>query len=73
MDARTFLKQTPEADVTRIAEAAGTNLAYFKQLAYGARIPRPKLAEALEKASDGQLTRMELLYPPPTAEQADAR
>lgn len=64
MDARTFLKKKPEALVERVAVKAGTTLAYFKQLAYGARTPGKKLAGELEEASGGVLTRMELLYPP---------
>jgi len=64
MDARKFLNSKPEAEAAKVAKKAGTTLAYLKQLAYGQRTPRPKLAEALEQASGGEMTKLELLFPP---------
>lgn len=67
MDAREFLTKFGPDESERVATAAGTNLAYFKQLAYGARTPSAKLAERLAESSDGRLGFRELLLPAPNA------
>jgi hypothetical protein len=67
MDAKTFLKTWGRQEAERVAEAAGTNYAYFYQIALGHRRPSVKLAERLERASDGRLGFAELLRPQQTA------
>lgn len=74
MDARTYLHQYGSEAADRLARQAGTQLAYFKQIAYGARRPSPKLAMALEVCSGGILTRAELrpdVYAVPAIQQPD--
>jgi DNA-binding transcriptional regulator YdaS (Cro superfamily) len=56
MDALTFYKSRNEAEVAAVCEKASTNLAYFRQIAYGHRRASPKLAQRLVKASNGELT-----------------
>jgi hypothetical protein len=48
---RAFLAKHGQAVATSIAEAAGTNWPYFKQIAYGHRRPSVELANALVVAS----------------------
>ena len=60
MNARTYLHQYGRDAAEKLAQQAGTNLFYFKQIAYGARRPSPKLATALEICSGGIITRAEL-------------
>ncbi len=60
MDARTYLHQYGREATAQLAQRAGTNVFYFKQIAYGARRPSPKLATALEICSGGIITRAEL-------------
>lgn len=60
MDARKFLDTFGADECRTVAKAAGTNLAYFKQIAYKARAPGPDLAKALAAASDGRMHRGEL-------------
>jgi hypothetical protein len=61
MDARQFLSERGRDAARRVAEAAGTNLAYFEQIACGARAPSLKLADKLAEASAGDLDVMSLL------------
>ncbi|NSX14992.1 helix-turn-helix domain-containing protein [Cupriavidus taiwanensis] len=42
------------------AEKCGTSMAYLRQVAYGNRVCREKLASKIEGASDGLVTRQEL-------------
>lgn len=56
MDARSFLDKFGRDEAARIAGAAGTNYAYFSQLAYGHRRPSVKLAERLIAASANRLS-----------------
>lgn len=45
----------------RVAEAAGTNLEYFRHLAHGRRRPSVELALALVEASNGEMTFTEIM------------
>ncbi len=63
MDAKTFLDTYGREEAERVAVAAGTNFAYFYQIALGHRRPSVKLAVKLEHASDGRMTFTELLLP----------
>jgi hypothetical protein len=51
MDALSFLEKHGKAAATRIAERAGTNWAYFSQIAYGHRRPSVDMADRLVAAS----------------------
>lgn len=62
MNAQDFLTTYPD-EVLAVCQTAGTNVTYFKQLVAGLRYPSRDLALALERASGGRMTRMELLYP----------
>lgn len=64
MTAYEFLQRygKPRAEV--VAKRAKTKYVYFSHLAYGHRRPSPEMAERLVKASDGELTLIELLFPP---------
>jgi hypothetical protein len=61
MDAINFLKYFGPGEAEAVAKAAGTTLAYFKQIAYRHRRPSPDLAERLEEASNGRLDFRSLL------------
>lgn len=45
------------------AEKIGTTKGYLDLICSGARRPSPDLALKIEKASNGQVNRIELLYP----------
>lgn len=55
MDAKTFIKQYGWPEAERVAKAAGTNRAYFSQIAHGHRNASLPLAERLVSESDGRL------------------
>lgn len=55
MDAKTFLEVFGKAKAESVAKAAGTNYAYFSQIAHGHRRPSPRLAQKLVNASKGKL------------------
>lgn len=61
MNARQYLDKYGRAEAEKVAEAAGTNFAYFYQIAIGFRNPSPKMAKALQKASKGKIKAAELL------------
>ncbi len=61
MDAQTFKDQFGKAECEAVASAAGTNYAYFHQIATGNRRPSVGLAKKLVEASGGRLGFMELL------------
>jgi hypothetical protein len=61
MNAREFMHTYGRDETRRVAEAAGTNLAYFEQLACGARRPSFDLAERLTIASSGRMDTLSLL------------
>lgn len=56
MNIKTWFKHTSRPERERVAQDAGTTLAYLDQLAGGHRHPSPALARRLEQAS--------LLYTP---------
>jgi hypothetical protein len=56
MDAKAFLDTHGREEATRIARDAGTNYAYFSQIAYGHRRPSVDLAERLVKASGSRMS-----------------
>lgn len=60
MDARTYLKNHSAEAVEQLALLSGTTLAYFKQIAYGARKPSPELAKRIAENSRGLIHRGEL-------------
>lgn len=53
MNAAAFLEQHGKEVATRVAKLAGTNWAYFSQIATGNRRPSPELAVKLVSASAG--------------------
>ncbi len=61
MDARTFRDKFGKAEAEAIAVAAGTNYAYFHQIAAGIRRPSVELAQALVRASGERLDLLALL------------
>ncbi len=61
MNAREFLHQYGRDEAEKVARAAGTNLAYFEQLACGARRPSFDLAERLTTESSGRMDVLSLL------------
>ena len=63
MDVKTFLKTATREDREQVARAAGTSVAYLKQLAGGHRNPSKHLAERLERASSGRINAMAALFP----------
>jgi DNA-binding transcriptional regulator YdaS (Cro superfamily) len=60
MDALSFFKQFGEIETTRVAELAGTTMAYFKQVMYGNRKFSHGLAKRISKSSSGRMTRAKL-------------
>lgn len=67
MDAHTFKDEFGKAECEAVAAAAGTNYAYFKQIAAGDRRPSIELAERLVAASGGRLDLLMLLTSKKTA------
>ncbi len=55
-------KDSPIDDVTRTLAKCGTNLDYFKQIAYGHRVPGRELALKLEYHTKGKLKAYDLLF-----------
>jgi len=53
MDAKAFLQKHGRDKAERVALMAGTNYAYFSQIAAGHRRPSPDLARRLVSASAG--------------------
>jgi hypothetical protein len=53
MDASAFLTKHGREIATKVAKLAGTNYAYFSQIAAGHRRPSPDLARKLVSASAG--------------------
>jgi DNA-binding transcriptional regulator YdaS (Cro superfamily) len=60
MDLRSYLKSKSRAEFARIL---GTTKNYVNVLACGSSRPSPSLALRIEQATDGQVTRDELLFP----------
>lgn len=67
MDAKRFLDAFGREAATKVAESAGSNYAYFSQIAYGHRRPSVGLAERLIEASAGLLSFEGLLRSKPSA------
>lgn len=61
MDAKTFLNTHGRDRAKAVAEAAGTNIEYFSQIAHGHRQASPKLAKKLADSSNNEMTVPELL------------
>lgn len=60
MDLKTFFKRYNITNIQKVAERAGTTLAYLQQCRYGNRRLSADLAVRLEWASGGVLTAHEL-------------
>lgn len=71
MDAKEFLEAVGKNEAEEVAKRAGTNYAYYAQIAYGHRRPSPELAERLVTESGNRLDFAALLRPRPR-EQARA-
>lgn len=67
MDAQTFKDTFGIEESERVAIAAGSNYAYFHQIATGHRRPSVDLAEKLVDASEGRLELIALLKAKRTA------
>jgi len=50
-------------DRVKFAAAIGTTKNYVSLLACGSRRPSPELAQKIEKATNGEVTFLELLHP----------
>lgn len=61
MDAKTFLDEFGREEAEAVATAAGTNYAYFHQLAKGLRDPSKQLAKKLAEASGYRMKVLDLL------------
>lgn len=61
MDAKTFLDEFGKAEAERVAAAAGTNYAYFSQIAHRHRRPSVDMARKLVEASNNRLSFESLL------------
>lgn len=61
MDGKTFIDEYGWAEAERVANDAGTNRAYFSQIANGHRNASLALAERLVAASGGRLDLMALM------------
>lgn len=60
MDLKTYLKGK---DRKKFADLIGTKKSYINLLACNASRPSPELALKIEQATNGEVTRLELLYP----------
>lgn len=63
MNAKQFLEKYGRERCAEVAAAAETNFAYFSQIAYGHRHPSRNLARRLSKASNNEMTFIELMMP----------
>ncbi len=61
--AQAFLDKFGDEEAEQVCLLAGTSLVYFKQCCEGRRTPSRKLAEKLEIASGGRLSRAKLVWP----------
>jgi DNA-binding transcriptional regulator YdaS (Cro superfamily) len=66
MELKNYLKQNG-IKTLEFAEAIGCQQSHVSLIANRKRKPSPNLALAIEQATKGQVTRMELLYPDSTA------
>lgn len=72
MDANQFLQTYGVSEAERVAQSAGTNLDYFRQLARKHRYPSVKLAQRLVDASGDRLDFVLLLKRPEKGVSATA-
>lgn len=61
MDAKQFIEEFGRNEAERVAKEAGSNLAYFSQIANGHRNASFKLAAKLVEASKGRLDQIKLM------------
>lgn len=59
MDVKTYIQENPGA-ATKLAAELGIPIAYMSQMASGGRSVSPARAVAIEKATNGAVTRQEL-------------
>jgi DNA-binding transcriptional regulator YdaS (Cro superfamily) len=57
-----YLKKYP-VKKSELAKKAGISPAFITYIGQGKKRPSPQVAEKIEKATNGMVTRMELLYP----------
>jgi Mg-chelatase subunit ChlD len=69
MTPRQFYKNKPKADVQAVAKRAGTSFGNFQQIALAGGSVGRSLAERLCRASGGEMTELEILYPERYEEQ----
>lgn len=67
MDLRSFLKSLPVVERQTLAHALGKSLWRLNNLAYGRSKPSPKLAVAIERTTNGAVSRKDI-YPDDWAE-----
>lgn len=63
MTPRQFYYSHEKEEVEALAKAAGTSFGNFKQIAVARGSVGRKLAERLARASEGQISELEALYP----------
>lgn len=52
-----LLRSLNEAELGRLAQASGAQAIYLKQIAWGHRRPSPRLTQAIERETQGRVTR----------------
>lgn len=60
MDLKTFVKSLPQSERQHFATEAGTTLGHLKNVMYGYQPASPAMAVAIERLTDGQVTRQDL-------------
>lgn len=70
MTPKEFYQKYPNDKVEAVARAAGTSLGNFKQIAIAGGSVSKVLAERLAKASNNEMTELEILYPERYAKSA---
>ncbi len=63
MTPKTFYKTRSRDEIAAVAQAAGTTLANFQQIAIANGSCSKNLAHRLAVASNGEMSEMEILYP----------
>ena len=61
MDAKQFIEEYGREEAEKVAKNAGSNIAYFSQIANGHRNASFKLAAKLVEASGGRLDQFKLM------------
>jgi len=62
MKLKQYLKKYPVKQC-ELAKKAGVSAPFITYILQGKKRPSPEVAENIEKATSGMVTRMELLYP----------